>query len=212
MNPNGTSPCVHVVDDSATYRMALGRLLSAAGYTTRSYGSADEFLRMRAPRTLDCAVIDLQLPGMNGLALQAVLMREAHPLPVIFLTGHGRLPDGVSALKAGAIDFLTKPVAASVLLAAVQRAFEQDRRQRTLQEQREKWSAHHATLTPRERQVLLQVVAGRTNREAAGALGTSERTIKAHRAQVMTKMQAGSLAGLVLVAEKLGLLSHTDKA
>ena len=177
---------IHVVDDDETLRVALTRLLNAEGYEVRTYASAGDFL-LQKPRS-GCVVLDLQMPGPSGLELQ-----QALSLPIVFLTGHGDIESGVRAMKAGAVDFLTKPVEPAALLKAVQAALARHAEQENLDRARTRYEA----LTARERSVFEHVVAGKANKEIARALGISERTVKMHRAQVMEKMQAGSVAELV---------------
>ncbi len=189
------------------------RLLRAAGYEVRGYTSAGEFLLARTPGTRGCVILDVCMPGPSGLDLQAAFRERGDALPIIFLTGHGDIPMSVRAMKAGAVDFLTKPVEREALLTAVQTALARDADNRA---ERSRTTALHScyqTLTPRERAVFAQVVAGKLNKHVAGELGISERTVKAHRAQVMEKMNVASLAELVHVAEQLeaGALPRQDR-
>jgi FixJ family two-component response regulator len=184
-------PVIHVVDDDEPMRTALARLLRAEGFEVRAYASAGEFLLAAPKESSGCLVLDLQMPGPSGLELQ-----QAVSLPVVFLTGRGDVQSSVRAMKAGAVDFLTKPVEPAVLLKAVAAALERNRSASAQQETR----ARYASLTARERSVHEQVVAGKANKEIARALGITERTVKMHRAQVMRKMQAGSVAELVRTA------------
>jgi FixJ family two-component response regulator len=196
---------VHVVDDDAGLRKALGRILEAAGYRVRTYASAGDFLLAeRCQGGPACLVLDVQMPGPSGLDLQTALARQAAPLPVVFLTGHGDIPMTVRALKAGAVDFLTKPVEGKALLAAVDAALAQDASGRTEREERRALQARYEALSPREREVFALVVTGRLNKQIAGEIGAAERTVKAHRARVMEKMQAGSVADLVRMSQRLG--------
>jgi FixJ family two-component response regulator len=198
------APIVHVVDDDDSVRTAVVRLLQAAGHEARGYASAGEFLLGRSDRNAPgCMVLDVRMPGPSGLDLQEALARLEVPLPIVFLTGHGDIPMSVRAMKAGAIDFLTKPVSRDALLAAVRTALARDAERRAAHERRHALRARYETLTPREREVFAGVVAGKLNKQIAGELGTAERTVKAHRAQVMEKMQVASVAGLVHVAEQL---------
>jgi FixJ family two-component response regulator len=199
------APVVHVVDDDDSMRTAVVRLLQAAGYQARGYGSAGEFLLGRSDRDAPgCAVLDVRMPGPSGLDLQEALARFDVPLPIVFLTGHGDIPMSVRAIKAGAVDFLTKPVSREVLLGAVRSAIARDAETRAAREVLRVLRARYESLTPREREVFTGVVAGRLNKQIAADLGTAERTIKAHRAQVMEKMQVGSVAELVQAADQLG--------
>ncbi len=199
------APIVHVVDDDDSMRTAVVRLLQAAGYQARGYGSAGEFLLGRSDRDAPgCAVLDVRMPGPSGLDLQEALARFDVPLPIVFLTGHGDIPMSVRAIKAGAVDFLTKPVSREVLLGAVRSAIARDAETRAAREVLRVLRARYESLTPREREVFTGVVAGRLNKQIAADLGTAERTIKAHRAQVMEKMQVASVAELVQAADQLG--------
>jgi FixJ family two-component response regulator len=198
------APIVHVVDDDDSVRTAVVRLLQAAGHDARGYASAGEFLLGRSDRDAPgCVVLDVRLPGPSGLDLQEALARLDVPLPIVFLTGHGDIPMSVRAMKAGAVDFLTKPVSRDVLLAAVRTALARDAETRSAHERRHAFRARYEMLTPREREVFAGVVAGKLNKQIAGELGTAERTVKAHRAQVMEKMQVASVAELVHVADQL---------
>ena len=198
------SPVVHVVDDDDSVRTAVVRLLQAAGHEARGYASAGEFLLGRSDRDAPgCVVLDVRMPGPSGLDLQEALARLEVPLPIVFLTGHGDIPMSVRAMKAGAVDFLTKPVSRDALLAAVRTALARDAETRSARARLHAFRARYETLTPREREVFAGVVAGKLNKQIAGELGTAERTVKAHRAQVMDKMQVASVAELVHVADQL---------
>jgi FixJ family two-component response regulator len=197
-------PIVHVVDDDDSLRKAVTRLLRAAGYDVRAYASAGEFvLASRENNRRGCVLLDVRMPGPSGLDLQEALAREEEPLPVVFLTAYGDVPTSVRAMKAGAVDFLTKPIKRDMLLSAVRTALARDLRLHTSHEQRRDLRMRVTKLTPRERDVFELVVAGRLNKQIAAELGMAERTVKAHRAQVMTKMQAKSLAELVHLADKM---------
>ena len=203
MNERG--PIVHVVDDDDSVRTAVVRLLQAAGYEARGYASAGEFLLGRSDRNAPgCVVLDVRLPGPSGLDLQEALARLEVPLPIVFLTGHGDIPMSVRAMKAGAVDFLTKPVSREALLAAVRVAVARDADTRATREGLRGLRARYESLTPREREVFAGIVAGRLNKQIAAELGTAERTIKAHRAHVMEKMDVASVAELVRIAGQLG--------
>ena len=198
-------PIVHVVDDDDSVRTGVVRLLQAAGFEARGYASAGEFLLGRSDRNAPgCVVLDIRLPGPSGLDLQEALARLAVPLPIVFLTGHGDIPTSVRAIKGGAVDFLTKPVSRDTLLAAVRTALARDAETRAARARVHALRARYETLTPREREVYAGVVAGKLNKQIAAELGTAERTVKAHRAQVMDKMQVASVAELVHVADQLG--------
>jgi FixJ family two-component response regulator len=198
-------PTVFLVDDDDAVRASISRFLSASGFHVRSFSSAQEFL---ADRDLDCPgclLLDLRMPEIDGLELQKALTESASRHPVVFLTGHGSVAEGVAAMKAGATDFLEKPADPSELLAAVERAISLDARQR--QEAREIADLLRRLdrLTPREREVFERVVAGRLNKQIAFDLGVSEKTVKVHRGRVMEKMETPSLAELARLAERLGI-------
>jgi FixJ family two-component response regulator len=204
--PGGTpSPIVYVVDDDDSLRTAVSRLLRAAGFTVRDFASGPEFLAAPRDDAPSCLLVDVRMPGPSGLDLQQSLNGEEAAPPIVFLTGHGDVAMSVHAMKAGAVDFLTKPVRREPLLKAVRDALARDEERRTSRERRRRVLARYDTLTPREREVLTHVVAGRLNKQIAADLGTSERTVKAHRAQVMTKMRVDSLADLVRAAQQLGV-------
>lgn len=204
ISPDMPKPVVHVIDDDASLRKALSRVLHAAGYDVCTYASAGDFaLTTRGSKRRGCVLLDLRMPGPTGLDLQRALAREEEPLPVIFLTAHGDIPSSVRAMKAGAVDFLTKPVKREVLLGAVRTALARDSRQHDLQEQLQELCARFQKLTTREREVFELVVAGKLNKQIAGDLDMAERTVKAHRAQVMAKMRATSLAELVHLADHM---------
>jgi FixJ family two-component response regulator len=205
---NGARPVVHVVDDDPSVRTAVGRVLRGAGYEVRGHGSAAEFLARPRDLAPCCAVLDLCLPGASGLEVQRSLAESGEAMPVVFLSGQGDIPATVLAIKAGAVDFLTKPVEREPLLAAVGQALARGVEAHALRERfRERWACYRS-LTPRERQVFELVVSGKLNKVIAGELGTAERTVKAHRAQVMRKMQVASLAELVHASEELRALPH----
>jgi FixJ family two-component response regulator len=199
-----TDATVYVVDDDAGMRKSLARLVEAAGYGVRAYASAGEFLLAEKSDGPSCLVLDVQMPGPSGLDLQTALARQTDPLPVVFLTGRGDIPMTVRALKAGAVDFLTKPVEGKTLMAAIETALAQDAARRAGRDELRGLRARYEALTPREREVFAQVVTGKLNKQIAGDIGAAERTVKAHRAKVMEKMQAGSVADLVRMAERLG--------
>ena len=200
-----TPPVIHVIDDDASIRTALSRLLTAAGYRVSPHASAGEFLLRPKESGPGCLILDVRMPGPSGLELQQALAREDVSLPVIFLTGHGDIPMSVRAIKSGAVDFLAKPVRKEALLAAVREALERDRASRESEGDLAPLKSRFASLTAREREVLGEVVRGALNKQIADRLGLAERTVKFHRAHVMEKMGAGSLADLVHIAERLGL-------
>jgi len=191
------APCVRVVDDDASVLRSLARLLRSAGFAVRTYPSSQEFLQQHDGDAPGCVVVDLSMPGLNGLQLQQALARFESPCPVIFITGYGDVPASVQAMKAGAVDFLLKPFDQSKLLDAVRVALEKDRAERSARAERSSLGAKVAALTPREREVMAHVIAGRLNKQIAAELGTAEKTVKVHRARVMKKMGVGSVAELV---------------
>jgi FixJ family two-component response regulator len=199
------SPCVHIIDDDATFRRAVGRLLQAEGFSVQQYTSAGDFLISSPEHHRGCILLDIRMPGPTGLELQNALRQRGIQLPIIFLSGYGDIPTSVRAIKAGALDFLTKPIKRPDLLNAVRAAVDHDATHRAQREQVRTCRERYATLTPRERQVFQFVVIGRLNKQIAAELGTSQRTVKAHRSQVMRKMQVQSVAELVHVAEQITL-------
>jgi FixJ family two-component response regulator len=201
-----TDEIVFLIDDDVSVREGLTTLLESVGLAVQSFGSAQEFLVAPLAATNGCVVLDVNMPGMNGLDLQREMNARGIALPVIFLTGHGDIPMTVQALKAGAAHFLTKPVQEKELMGAIRQALEVDREARSERADFGKLRERFHLLSPRERQVMSLVVSGRLNKQIAHELGTSERTIKLYRAQVMRKMQAESLADLVKQAGKLGPL------
>jgi FixJ family two-component response regulator len=202
------SPTVFVVDDYAPVRSSISRLLRAAGFAVNAFASAQEFLAQYDPQVLGCIVLDLAMPDLNGLELQDMLAKAGTFLPIIFLTGTADIPKSVQAMKRGASDFLTKPVNDEDLLAAVRVAIEKDRALRHEQADLSEIRARLATLTPREREVLEYVVTGKLNKQIAGDLGTVEQTVKVHRARVMEKMRVQSVAELVRLTQRCGILAR----
>lgn len=201
------APVIHVVDDDASFRAAVARLLQASGYRVALYESGERLLESLPGAASGCILLDLRMSGLSGLDLQDRLAELGHPLPIVFLTGHGDIPASVRAIKAGAEDFLSKPVSREPLLAAVERALARDEQAREHRERLAALRALVATLTPRESEVFALVVRGKVNKQIAHELGTSERTIKAHRHSIMQKLEIRSLAELVLLAERLGLVA-----
>jgi FixJ family two-component response regulator len=199
------SPTVFIVDDDSAVLKSLARLLRSARLNVMAFGSPQEFLERHDPRAPGCLVLDLAMPGLNGLELQAALTVKGSAIPIIFLTGHGNIPASVQAMKRGALDFLTKPVNDDDLLKAVQAAIEQDRLARIARAELEDIQARLDSLTPREREVLTHVVSGQLNKQTAADLGTVEKTIKVHRGRVMEKMKVHSVAELVHLAERAGI-------
>jgi FixJ family two-component response regulator len=195
---------VHVVDDDDSVRTGIVRLLRAAGYEARGYHSAGHFLLEDPERNRPgCIVLDVHMPGPSGLELQTALARLEQPLPVVFLTGRGDIATSVRAMKGGAVDFLTKPVRREALLGAVRVALARDVEVRTARARMRTFRDRYEALTPREREVFTGVSAGKLNKQIAAELGIAERTVKAHRAQVMEKMQVASVPELVQAAQQL---------
>lgn len=192
-----TVPCVRVVDDDASVLKSLERLLRSAGLSVRTFPSPQAFLQQHDGNIPGCLLLDLSMPGLDGLQLQQALAQTGDPCPVIFITGHADVPSTVRAMKAGAVDFLTKPFEREQLLAAVRLAIEKDGAARAARAERSSIGVRVAALTPREHQVMAHVVAGHLNKQIAADLGISEKTVKVHRARVMKKMGAGSVAELV---------------
>lgn len=202
---------VHVVDDDASFRTAIERLLAKAGYDIITYPSAQHLLdRMPSESEMGCILLDVRMPGMSGPELQCRLSELGSILPIVFLTGYPDVPTTVRTIKAGAEDFLIKPVSSDKLLQAIERAIAHHEARLGLKSKLDMVRAHIAALTPREREVFELVVRGKANTQIAHALGCTERTIKAHRQRVMQKMQVQSLAELVSLAERVGVLSGTS--
>jgi FixJ family two-component response regulator len=197
-------PTVFVVDDDAAVLKGLSRLLRSAGLAVVTFSSPREFLDSHDPNAPGCLVLDVAMPGLNGLELQQSLLARGQEPAIIFLTGHGDIPMSVKAIKHGAVDFLTKPVNDDDLLTAVRDAIEKDRLQRQVQAEVAEIHQRLATLTPREREVLQHVISGQLNKQIAADLGTVEKTVKVHRARVMQKMKVQSVAELVRLAERAG--------
>jgi FixJ family two-component response regulator len=201
----GGEGVVFVIDDDPSMRSALDGLLRSVGHEVRLFSSAPEFMQAARGDTPGCIILDVRLPGMSGLAFQQELVKSGIALPIIFVTGHGDVPMTVRAMKAGAVEFLTKPFDDQVLLDAVHGALDRDRARRRQEAARDSLRQRYESLTERERQVMGHVVAGEANKRIAGELGLSVVTVKVHRGQVMRKMQAKSVAELVRMADRLGL-------
>jgi FixJ family two-component response regulator len=200
-------PVIAIVDDDQSVREGLHSLMRSAGWGAEVFASAQEFLERRGSEAPSCLVLDLQLPGLSGLDLQKRMAEAELEIPIVFLTGHGDIPASVQAMKAGAIEFLTKPVAEEDLLRAIQEAIERDRRQRQQSAGKHDLQSRYQTLTPREREVMQQVISGLLNKQIAAELNITEFTVKIHRGQVMRKMRADSLADLVRMGDSLGIRS-----
>lgn len=198
-------PRVFVVDDDPSVRMALARLIGAAGHTVETFGSAREFLENGRHLEAGCLVLDLRMPDLDGLELLELLRKDGSVMPVVFMTGFGDIPTSVRAMKAGAVDFLPKPVADDALLQAIGAALEADSRARHARSGQEDIRRRFEGLTPREREVFRLVVAGRLNKQVARELGVAEKTVKVHRARVMEKMGVRRVAQLVQLAVRLDL-------
>jgi len=199
-SPNAT---VYLVDDDPGVLRGLARLVRAAGFPVETFVSPEAFLDQIGPRTAGCVVLDFAMPGLNGLELQAALKRKDCSIPIIFLTGNGDVPMSVQAMKCGALDFLTKPVTDKDLVEAIQVGFARNRRALEALAAMDQWQSRLNSLTHREREVFLHVVAGKPNKQIASELGTVEQTVKVHRARVMGKMKVQSLAELARLAERL---------
>ena len=212
MTDHHDGPTVHLVDDDPQVAKALARLLREYGFGTAVFDSAEAFLAQRDASAPGCLVLDVNLPGLDGLALQRRLAEGGPALPIVFLTGHGDIPMSVQAIKAGAVDFLTKPVAAETLLAAVRAGVAQDAQARQALAESAALRQRHASLTPREREVLAGLVAGKRNKQIAADLGIVEPTVKFHRARIMERMQARTIAELMHQVAVLGLAPQVRPA
>ena len=200
------APIVHIVDDDAAFRSAISRVLKASGYAVADYDSAASFLEATNAEP-GCLLLDVQMPALGGLELQQELAKLSHRWPIIFMTGHGDIPTSVRAIKAGAEDFLSKPILKQTLLEAIERALSRFREVQQSQSRLDALKALISQLTPRESEVFALMVRGKMNKQIAHSLGTSERTIKYHRQMIMQKLQVGSFAEAVSVAERTGMLT-----
>jgi len=203
---------VAVVDDDLSAREGLESLIRSAGWRAETFASAQEFLARARPDAPGCLILDLQLPGLSGLDLQKRMAEAGMEIPIIFLTGHGNIPASVQAMKAGAVEFLTKPVDEQDLLRAIQEAIERDRRTRQRHSEIHELQNRYESLTAREQEVMQQVVKGLLNKQIAAELQITEFTVKIHRGHVMRKMRADSLADLVRMAASLGMQSEKQSA
>jgi RNA polymerase sigma factor (sigma-70 family) len=199
------APIVFVVDDDPSVRRAIKRLVESVGLRVELFGSASEFMSSTRPDVVSCLITDIRLPGISGLTFQRELANAKNEIPMIFITAHGDIPMTVRAMKAGAVEFLTKPFDDQDLLDAIQVALKRDRERRQRQAEAEILRERFELLTPREREVLPLVVSGLLNKQVAAELGTTEATVKVHRSQLMKKMGADSLPELVRMAEKIGI-------
>lgn len=202
-------PLIAIVDDDPSVQQGLSGLIRSVGLRVETFASAQEFLARSGPEALSCLVLDLQLPGLSGLDLQKQMAEVGLEIPIVFLTGHGDIPASVQAMKAGAVEFLTKPFDDERLLQAIQEAVERDRQTRQQHAERHELRERYESLTTREQQVLQQVISGLLNKQIAAELSITEFTVKIHRGRVMRKMNAESLADLVRMAETLGI--HSPK-
>jgi FixJ family two-component response regulator len=200
------APVVHIVDDDPSVRKSLARLVTAAGYRVQTFGSAQDYLARQPSGGPSCLVLDVRMPGLTGLELQQALAGKEHRAAIVFITGHGDIAMGVTAMKAGAVDFLTKPFSGQDLLDAIQRALGKDTRDLDSEARVAEIRKRVRQLTPRETEVFALVVTGMLNKQIAGVLGIGEKTVKVHRARVMEKMRAGSVAELVRLADAVGVI------
>ena len=204
MNSNKT--VVYIVEDNASFRKSVERLVRAVGYKVETFGSANEFLTNADIRNPGCLLLDVRLPDSDGLSLQQTLKEKCSILPIVFMTGHGSLPMGIKAMKDGAVDFLAKPFNPEELLTAVREALDRNVKDAEGELEKDRINTLLKTLTPREKEVLRYVIAGKLNKQTAFELGTCEKTIKVHRSRIMRKTRVSSLAELVRLAQKADIL------
>ena len=200
-------PTIFIVDDDASVRKSLSRLLDSLGFSAETFASADEFLKREHYEGVGCIVLDVRMPGLSGMDLQEELNKADYSMPIIFITGHGDIPMSVQAMKKGAVDFLPKPFDEHQLIDALKKAIEQHRAANALRAETRGILEHIGQLTPREYEILRYLITGMLNKQIAGELGIAEKTVKIHRARVLEKLGAGSVAELVRMAEKAGIES-----
>ena len=203
---------IAIVDDDPSVQRGLQRLIRSAGWKAETFASAQEFLARSRPASPNCVLLDLQLPGLSGLDLQKRMAEVGLETPIVFLTGHGDIPASVQAMKAGAVQFLTKPVDEQELLRAIEEAVERDRRTRQQQVEMNELRGRYESLTAREQEVMQQVISGMLNKQIAAELNITEDTVKFHRGHIMRKMRADSLADLVRMAKNLAIPSDKRSA
>jgi FixJ family two-component response regulator len=205
-----TQAIVFVVDDDASVREALDRLIRSAGLRVEAFASAEEFLNRPRADVPSCLVLDVRLPDLSGIDLQRRMVESNNEIPIVFITGHGDIPTTVRAMKAGAVEFLTKPLVEGDVLESIRQAIARDRTARDHHAEAAELRTRYASLTPREKEVMEWVVSGRLNKQIAGELGISEETVKVHRGHVMRKIGADSLADLVRMSQRLGIPSRKE--
>jgi len=198
---------VFIVDDDPAFLKSLSRLLRASGYTVQSFSSAEEFMAQRPASAVGCVVADLQMPTMDGIALQRELTQSDNPLPIVFLTGHGDIPASVQAMRQGAEDFLVKTAGKEDLLSAIERAFNRNQKERSTLQRQKDLEKRFANLTPRENEVLAHVLCGKLNKQIAADLGIDERSVKRHRTSIMAKLDVKSVVALTQLVEEVGIRS-----